>query len=58
MPTVAPAPITVITFEATISQHVLTKIHIDGDAKYCRSLLLEEFDDVLVDNLANKLLVR
>ena len=53
--TVAPAPVTVATIEATSSQQVPTNVRTDGDAEYYRSLLLKECTDVLVDNLPNEL---
>jgi len=49
------APVTVATIEATSTQQVATNVRMDGDAEYYRSLLLKEFDDMLVDNLRNEL---
>ena len=58
MATVAPAPVTVATIEAISLQQVpqvLMKVHTNSDEEYYMSLLLEEFDNVLVDNLLNEL---
>ena len=55
---VAKEPITVATIEArttTSLAPVPTNVRTDGNAEYYRSLLLEEFDDILVDKLPNEL---